>query len=229
MVTHSSQHIAIASSPSQSRVLTTESWWWGRWDGQLFIWTMHVDDEDPGSIRVLLINSIWQSKYCWQFCSDQVMFSCFEPNQSAIITCPPVTSLTLMMTASCCGARGHSSVRSRRPRTPGVTRYTKVTSGVPARVLKVKSDILGVKVTGWHPPSLSSPGLYLWHAPASLLLPAGTCYQEMGDTSDQWQGDRSKVHRGREARCTAPDLLRSLSLLRVTQEYLTGCPRHSEL
>ena len=74
-------HTAIASSPSQSRVLTTETWWWVRWDDQLFIWTMHVDDEDRGSIRVLLINSIWQSKYCWQCSSDQVMFSCFEPNQ----------------------------------------------------------------------------------------------------------------------------------------------------
>ena len=84
---------------------------------------------------------------------------------------------------------GHSP-----PGTLGVTRHARLarlTSGVPTRVWKAKSGILGVKVTGWHPPSLSAPGLHLWHAPASLLLPGDwwhTCC--LTQVTRDWTADR---------------------------------------
>ena len=59
--------------------------WDERWPAP-FIWTMHVDDEDPGSIKVLLINTILQIKILLtvSFRSGHV-FMCTAADQSAIL------------------------------------------------------------------------------------------------------------------------------------------------
>lgn len=57
-----------------------------RWPAP-FIWTMHVDDEDPGSIKVLLINSILQIKILLtvSFSSGHVFMFTAVSDQSAIL------------------------------------------------------------------------------------------------------------------------------------------------
>ena len=123
MVTLSSQHSAITSSPSQSRVLTTVSWWWVRWDVPLFIWTLHVDDGDPRSIKVLLINSIWQIKIL-------LTVQSYRPGHGFSIIHPPLSRVPGppgdLWCCKNCEVTYHRYAwdwRSHSIRTVGVTRY----------------------------------------------------------------------------------------------------------
>ena len=186
---------------------------WDEMASSSFIWTMHVDDEDPGSIRVLLINSIWQSKYCWQLSSDQVMFSARSILHYHVS--PGDLSLSLWWWRPL----------GEEPEVTPVWGHTAPGHpGSPDSQAHIRSSGQSVKSKEWHSRCesyrVTSAFTFLTRAPllTRSCLAAPSCWHLLSPVRWGW-GDTSDQRQGQGAR----HLIIWAVSASCPQEYLTGC------